>query len=184
MHEGVIPYTTIVPPANIWLSGVSDGWDKLPNLIPVAGPISRTLPKNAPVRVRICARLSCEVIIRKIKRKKKRKRRGRKRPAVRDRSNLPVGNFQAIRSYGRSESFRNIVQHRKILIVSSAPSIDKWARGAKCSIHLVHADVPMRNIQIRVDRHCNGSRSFIRTSEIREVFAIYGSLFASVSDCE
>lgn len=40
MHEGVIPYTDHCTPCEHLAVRVSDGWDKLPNLIPVAGSIS------------------------------------------------------------------------------------------------------------------------------------------------
>jgi len=62
MHEGVIPYTDHCTPCEHLAVRVSDGWDKLPNLIPVAGPISyiytrlkRKRKENAPVRSRVAS---------------------------------------------------------------------------------------------------------------------------------
>lgn len=63
MHEGVIPYTDHCTPCEHLAVRVSDGWDKLPNLIPVAGPISRIHTfregekneESAPVRSRVAS---------------------------------------------------------------------------------------------------------------------------------
>lgn len=79
MHEGVIPYTDHCTPCEHLAVRVSDGWDKLPNLIPVAGPISRvhTFEKgnkkkeNAPValaRVASYKTLICKILKRALAR--------------------------------------------------------------------------------------------------------------------
>lgn len=75
MHEGVIPYTDHCTPCEHLAVRVSDGWDKLPNLIPVAGPISHVHTfregkkkkgrRNAPVRSRVVASyktLICKIL--------------------------------------------------------------------------------------------------------------------------
>jgi len=58
MHEGVIPYTDHCTPCEHLAVRVSDGWDKLPNLIPVAGPISYIHTFKKEKRTLLCARAS------------------------------------------------------------------------------------------------------------------------------
>lgn len=59
MHEGVIPYTDYCTPCEHLAVRVSDGWDKLPNLIPVAGSISHIHTFKKEKKEGECSRVLC-----------------------------------------------------------------------------------------------------------------------------